>query len=56
MPEERVPRLAGAAARGDAGVPDAWPPESGEQVVAALREAGPATEVWARAGTRSSGG
>ncbi|MGW0494413.1 hypothetical protein ACWD0Z_02980 [Streptomyces sp. NPDC003007] len=38
-------------------MPDAWPPGSGEQVVAALPEAGPVTEVWAaRAGIRSSGG
>lgn len=53
--EERVPHLEGPAARGDAAVLDAWLAESGERVVAALREAGPDTEVWAWAGIRSTG-
>ncbi|OUD01758.1 maleylpyruvate isomerase family mycothiol-dependent enzyme [Streptomyces swartbergensis] len=55
VPEERVPGLAGPGTRGDAAVLDAWLAESGEQVVAALREAGPDTKVWSWAGILNSG-
>ncbi|MFJ5999229.1 maleylpyruvate isomerase family mycothiol-dependent enzyme [Streptomyces sp. NPDC092370] len=55
VPEERVPHLTGPAGRGDAAVLDAWLAKSGERAVAALREAGPDTEVWAWAGIRSTG-
>jgi uncharacterized protein (TIGR03083 family) len=55
VPEERVPGLAGPGPRGDAAVLDAWLAESGEQVVAALREAGPDTKVWSWAGIHTSG-
>jgi uncharacterized protein (TIGR03083 family) len=53
--EERVPGLAGPGPRGDAAVLDAWLAESGERVVAALREAGPDTKVWSWAGIPTSG-
>ena len=55
VPEERVPGLAGPGPRGDAAVLDAWLAESGEQVVAALRDAGPDTKVWSWAGILNSG-
>ncbi|WP_086560073.1 maleylpyruvate isomerase family mycothiol-dependent enzyme [Streptomyces africanus] len=55
VPEERVPGLAGPGTRGDAAVLDAWLAEGGEQVVAALREAGPDTKVWSWAGILNSG-
>ncbi|NEE15794.1 maleylpyruvate isomerase family mycothiol-dependent enzyme [Streptomyces sp. SID7499] len=55
VPEERVPGLAGPGERGDAAVLDAWLAESGEQVVAALREAGPGTKVWGWAGVLDTG-
>ncbi|MFE7903036.1 maleylpyruvate isomerase family mycothiol-dependent enzyme [Streptomyces sp. NPDC057424] len=55
VPEERVPGLAGPGSRGDAAVLDAWLAESGEQVVASLREAGPDRKVWAWAGIPTSG-
>ncbi|MEU4468620.1 maleylpyruvate isomerase family mycothiol-dependent enzyme [Streptomyces sp. NPDC024017] len=55
VPEERVPGLAGPGARGDAAALDAWLAEGGEQVVTALREAGPDTKVWSWAGILNSG-
>ncbi|AXE88964.1 maleylpyruvate isomerase family mycothiol-dependent enzyme [Streptomyces sp. Go-475] len=55
VPEEGVPGFAGPEARGDAAALDAWLAESGEQVVAALREAGPDTGVWSWAGDLSCG-
>ncbi|MFD6172263.1 maleylpyruvate isomerase family mycothiol-dependent enzyme [Streptomyces coeruleorubidus] len=55
VPEERVPGLAGPGTCGEATVLDAWLAESGEQVVAALREAGPDTKVWSWAGILNSG-
>ncbi|MDT0390597.1 maleylpyruvate isomerase family mycothiol-dependent enzyme [Streptomyces dubilierae] len=55
VPEERVPGFAGPQARGDAAALDAWLARSGEQVVAALREAGPDTGVWSWAGVPNSG-
>ncbi len=53
--EERVPGAAGPEARGDAAALDAWLAEAGEQVVAALREAGPDAKVWGWAGTLNAG-
>ncbi|MET9580646.1 maleylpyruvate isomerase family mycothiol-dependent enzyme [Streptomyces massasporeus] len=55
VPEERVPGLGGPERRGDAAVLDAWLAESGEQVVTALREAGPDTKVWGWAGVLDTG-
>ncbi|GAX51561.1 maleylpyruvate isomerase family mycothiol-dependent enzyme [Streptomyces olivochromogenes] len=53
--DERVPLLDGPAAEGDPAALDAWLAETGEMLVAALREAGPDTKVWAWAGDLSSG-
>ncbi|MFF8025295.1 maleylpyruvate isomerase family mycothiol-dependent enzyme [Streptomyces sp. NPDC007896] len=53
--DEQVPLLEGPAAEGDPAALDAWLAETGEMLVAALREAGPATKVWAWAGDLSSG-
>ncbi|NEY34779.1 maleylpyruvate isomerase family mycothiol-dependent enzyme [Streptomyces sp. PRKS01-65] len=55
IPVEQVPGGGGPQARGDAAALDAWLAESGEAVVAALREAGPDTEVWTWAGTHTTG-
>ncbi|MGX1272641.1 maleylpyruvate isomerase family mycothiol-dependent enzyme [Streptomyces phaeoluteigriseus] len=48
--EERVPSIGGPKAQGDPAALDAWLAETGEAVVAALREAGPDTKVWGWAG------
>jgi uncharacterized protein (TIGR03083 family) len=54
--DEQVPLLEGPpAAGGDPAALDAWLAETGEMLVAALREAGPDTKVWAWAGDLSSG-
>lgn len=53
--DEQVPLLDGPAAEGDPAALDAWLAETGEMLVAALREAGPDTKVWAWAGDLSSG-
>ncbi|WP_328758347.1 maleylpyruvate isomerase family mycothiol-dependent enzyme [Streptomyces sp. NBC_00271] len=54
--DEQVPLLEGPpAAEGDPAALDAWLAETGEMLVAALREAGPDTKVWAWAGDLSSG-
>ncbi|MEU5479801.1 maleylpyruvate isomerase family mycothiol-dependent enzyme [Streptomyces mirabilis] len=55
VPDEQVPLLEGPAAEGDPAALDAWLAETGEMLVAALREAGPDTKVWAWAGDLSSG-
>ncbi|MET9762110.1 maleylpyruvate isomerase family mycothiol-dependent enzyme [Streptomyces sp. NPDC006372] len=55
VPEEQVPGAEGPEDRGDAAALDAWLAEAGEQVVAALREAGPDAKVWGWAGTLSAG-
>ncbi|WP_033313109.1 maleylpyruvate isomerase family mycothiol-dependent enzyme [Streptomyces iakyrus] len=55
VPEEQVPGVAGPEAVGDAASLDAWLAESGEQIVATLREAGPDAKVWSWAGIQSSG-
>ncbi|WP_435284006.1 maleylpyruvate isomerase family mycothiol-dependent enzyme [Streptomyces koelreuteriae] len=55
VPEEEVPGAEGPEARGDAAVLDAWLGEAGEQVVAALREAGPDAKVWGWAGILNAG-
>ncbi|MGX1562346.1 maleylpyruvate isomerase family mycothiol-dependent enzyme [Streptomyces sp. NPDC055506] len=55
VPEEQVPGVEGPEARGDAAALDAWLGEAGEQVVAALREAGPDAKVWGWAGTPTAG-
>ncbi|MFF5966344.1 maleylpyruvate isomerase family mycothiol-dependent enzyme [Streptomyces collinus] len=55
VPEERVPGVAGPEAVGDAAALDAWLAETGEQIVATLREAGPDAKVWGWAGDQSSG-
>ncbi|MET9502292.1 maleylpyruvate isomerase family mycothiol-dependent enzyme [Streptomyces sp. NPDC006622] len=48
--EEQVPSHGGPEAQGDPAALDAWLAETGEAVVAALREAGPDTRVWGWAG------
>ncbi|MGW5615136.1 maleylpyruvate isomerase family mycothiol-dependent enzyme [Streptomyces sp. NPDC003877] len=55
VPEDRVPDFAGPQVRGDAVALDAWLAESGERVVAALREAGPDTAMWSWAENLTSG-
>ncbi|MFD5337248.1 maleylpyruvate isomerase family mycothiol-dependent enzyme [Streptomyces hawaiiensis] len=55
VPEEQVPGVEGPEGRGEAAVLDAWLAETGDQVVAALRAAGPDAKVWGWAGTLSSG-
>ncbi|WP_030611762.1 maleylpyruvate isomerase family mycothiol-dependent enzyme [Streptomyces fulvoviolaceus] len=55
IPEDQVPLGDGPEAAGDAAALDAWLAETGEMLVAALREAGPDTEVWAWAGIPDSG-
>ncbi|MDH6453209.1 MULTISPECIES: maleylpyruvate isomerase family mycothiol-dependent enzyme [unclassified Streptomyces] len=52
VPEEQVPSGEGPE---DAGELDAWLAETGDMLVAALREAGPDTEVWSWAGVPTSG-
>ncbi|MEV6616226.1 maleylpyruvate isomerase family mycothiol-dependent enzyme [Streptomyces sp. NPDC051051] len=48
--DEQVPAHGGPQARADPAALDAWLAETGEGVVAALREAGPDTGVWGWAG------
>ncbi|MEU3932031.1 maleylpyruvate isomerase family mycothiol-dependent enzyme [Streptomyces sp. NPDC029044] len=55
VPEERVPGVAGPEAVGDAAALDAWLAETGERIVATLREAGPDAKVWGWAGIQTSG-
>ncbi|WP_328355935.1 maleylpyruvate isomerase family mycothiol-dependent enzyme [Streptomyces sp. NBC_00457] len=55
IPEEEVPLVHGPEAKGDPDALDAWLAETGEMVVAALREAGPDAKVWAWAGIHTSG-
>jgi uncharacterized protein (TIGR03083 family) len=50
IPRDQVPGRGGPEERGDAQALDAWLAETGERVVAALREAGPDTKVWSWAG------
>jgi len=52
VPEEQVPLGEGPE---DAGALDAWLAETGELLVAALREAGPDAAVWSWAGVPTSG-
>lgn len=52
VPEERVPLGEGPEGAGEL---DAWLAETGEQLVAALREAGPDAAVWSWAGIPTSG-
>ncbi|GAA2767359.1 maleylpyruvate isomerase family mycothiol-dependent enzyme [Streptomyces paradoxus] len=53
--EEQVPGVAGPEAAGDAAALDAWLAETGERIVATLREAGPDAKVWGWAGIQTSG-
>ncbi|AKJ10485.1 hypothetical protein ABB07_10785 [Streptomyces incarnatus] len=46
VPHDRVPLGSGPEERGNAAVLDKWLAQTGELVVAALREAGPDTAVW----------
>jgi hypothetical protein len=46
IPDEQVPGGGGPEQRGDAEALDAWLAETGERIVAALREAGPDVKVW----------
>ncbi|MEV6174349.1 maleylpyruvate isomerase family mycothiol-dependent enzyme [Streptomyces sp. NPDC051954] len=55
IPEDEVELGHGPEAKGDPAALDAWLAETGEMVVAALREAGPDTKVWAWAGIHTSG-
>ncbi|MFJ8718592.1 maleylpyruvate isomerase family mycothiol-dependent enzyme [Streptomyces violaceus] len=55
VPEEQVPGIEGPEAWGDAAALDAWLAQAGEQVVAALREAGPDAKVWGWAGILNAG-
>lgn len=52
LPDDQVPLAEGPE---DAGELDAWLAETGDLVVAALREAGPDTAVWSWAGIPTSG-
>lgn len=52
VPEDRVPSGEGPE---DAGALEAWLAETGEMLVAALREAGPDARVWSWAGIPTSG-
>ncbi|MEV7074646.1 maleylpyruvate isomerase family mycothiol-dependent enzyme [Streptomyces sp. NPDC093990] len=52
VPEDRVPSGEGPK---DVGALDAWLDETGEMLVAALREAGPDAPVWSWAGLPTSG-
>ncbi|MEV6836175.1 maleylpyruvate isomerase family mycothiol-dependent enzyme [Streptomyces sp. NPDC051133] len=55
LPTEQVPLGGGSEAKGDAAALDAWLAETGELVVAALREAGPDAKVWSWTGMATSG-
>jgi uncharacterized protein (TIGR03083 family) len=54
IPREKVLYGAGPEEQGDAGALDAWLAETGDLVVAALREAGPDVEVWTWAGLQNT--
>ncbi|KUN01654.1 hypothetical protein AQI95_30255 [Streptomyces yokosukanensis] len=54
VPAERIPLAKGPEKQGDAAALDEWLAETGDLVVAALREAGPDTAVWAWAGVANS--
>ncbi|MFF7167566.1 maleylpyruvate isomerase N-terminal domain-containing protein [Streptomyces sp. NPDC008086] len=53
--EEQVPEAGGPEGEGDAAALDAWLAETGEMVVAALREAGPDAKVWSWTGVCNAG-
>ncbi|WP_037677522.1 maleylpyruvate isomerase family mycothiol-dependent enzyme [Streptomyces griseus] len=55
VPEERIPLGQGPDAQDDPAALDAWLAETGELLVAALREAGPDTRVWGWAGILDTG-
>ncbi|MDC0770313.1 maleylpyruvate isomerase family mycothiol-dependent enzyme [Streptomyces sp. HD] len=55
VPEERVPLHGGPEERGDPAALDAWLAETGEAIVAALREAGPDAKVWGWTGVLTAG-
>ncbi|MFJ5264573.1 maleylpyruvate isomerase family mycothiol-dependent enzyme [Streptomyces sp. NPDC088387] len=55
LPLDRVPEVTGPVAQGDAAALDGWLAETGERVVASLREAGAETAVWSWAGIPTSG-
>jgi uncharacterized protein (TIGR03083 family) len=55
IPAEQVPLHGGPETEGDPAALDAWLAESGESVVAALREAGPDAKAWGWAGTLDTG-
>ena len=55
MPEPDVPLYEGPEKQGDPAALDAWLAETGEMVVATLREAGPEAPVWSWGWERSAG-
>ncbi|NUP21763.1 MAG: maleylpyruvate isomerase family mycothiol-dependent enzyme [Streptomyces sp.] len=55
VPEETVPLHGGPAEQGDPAALDAWLAETGEAVVAALRDAGPDAKVWGWTGVLTAG-
>ncbi|GHH16257.1 hypothetical protein GCM10018780_58520 [Streptomyces lanatus] len=55
IPEKTVPLHGGPDEQGDPAALDAWLAETGELVVAALREAGPDAKVWGWAGGHTAG-
>jgi uncharacterized protein (TIGR03083 family) len=55
VPHDRVPLGGGPETEGDAAALGAWLAETGDLVVAALREAGPDSKVWSWTGTATSG-
>ncbi|MFJ3307981.1 maleylpyruvate isomerase family mycothiol-dependent enzyme [Streptomyces sp. NPDC086549] len=55
IPYEEIPLAGGPEKHGDPAALDAWLAETGELVVATLREAGPDTAVWGWLGDLSSG-
>ncbi|KOG34778.1 maleylpyruvate isomerase family mycothiol-dependent enzyme [Streptomyces resistomycificus] len=55
IPEDQVPSGGGPRVRGDAAALDAWLAETGEMIVATLREAGPDAKVWSWAGIFDAG-
>lgn len=55
IPEEEVPGVEGPEEKGDPAALDAWLAETGENIVAALREAGPDAKVWGWAGILNAG-
>ncbi|WP_369172658.1 maleylpyruvate isomerase family mycothiol-dependent enzyme [Streptomyces sp. R28] len=55
VPQDKVPLIGGPDGQGDPAALDAWLAETGEMIVAALREAGPDTKVWGWAGVLNAG-